>query len=275
MKFQQRIAEAGSTLTPAESRIAEKLLLDPTPVAFGSVAEVAGEMGLSAPTVVRFATKLGYGGYRELQHSVRETLFRDLRPVDRLQAGDSTHGWPEAKQRALDLLASAYDSVSKEEIEELADRIASARKHVWVIATQTLSVAHLLAHSLSLLRPGVTLVTGSERNRRQLLDAEGDDLALCIDFPRYRSHVKDMADWMTHRNIEVASITDSPLSPLVAASTSWLAIDVGASGPFDSSIAAVAVVEELLVAVANRSRKDGELRLRMAESLWAMRGEFI
>jgi len=64
------IAAVSNDLTPTERRIAEAVLEDPSLLAFGTVADLARQVGVSRPSVVRFAVKLGFDGYTSLQESV-------------------------------------------------------------------------------------------------------------------------------------------------------------------------------------------------------------
>ena len=57
------IAAASNTLTPTDRRIAEAVLGEPTLLAFGTVTDLATRVGTSRPSIVRFATKLGFEGY--------------------------------------------------------------------------------------------------------------------------------------------------------------------------------------------------------------------
>ena len=59
----QLIAAAGDRLTPTERRIAEAVVAEPTLLAFGTVSNLAAAVGTSRPSIVRFATKLGFEGY--------------------------------------------------------------------------------------------------------------------------------------------------------------------------------------------------------------------
>ena len=67
------IAAVSSDLTPTQRRIAEAALAEPTLLAFGTVSDLAGRVGTSRPSIVRFATKLGFEGYTDLQQHVRVT----------------------------------------------------------------------------------------------------------------------------------------------------------------------------------------------------------
>ena len=80
MSVSELIATVGQRLTPAERRIAEAVLEDPTRLAFGTVSDLAARVGTSHPTVVRFAAKLGFGGYAELQERARRDLSTNPLP---------------------------------------------------------------------------------------------------------------------------------------------------------------------------------------------------
>ena len=83
------IAAVGDRLTPTERRIAEAVLAEPTLLAFGTVSDLAARVGTSRPSIVRFATKLGFEGYSDLQDHVRLGLSQRLsRPTERVRHDD-------------------------------------------------------------------------------------------------------------------------------------------------------------------------------------------
>ena len=78
MSIEERIAAVGVRLTPTERRIAESVLDDPTLLAFGTVSDLAAKAKTSHPSIVRFATKLGFDGYTDLQNWVQESVAHKL-----------------------------------------------------------------------------------------------------------------------------------------------------------------------------------------------------
>ena len=72
------VAAVVGDLTPTERRIAEAVLDEPTLLAFGTVSDLAGRVGTSRPSIVRFANKLGFEGYTKLQQHVRRSLSHRL-----------------------------------------------------------------------------------------------------------------------------------------------------------------------------------------------------
>ena len=89
MSIQDLIASKGGSLTPTERRIARVVLDDPTRLAFGTVADLAEGAKTSHPSVVRFATKLGFDGYSALQSWVQDGVSRQLSsPIERIRHHD-------------------------------------------------------------------------------------------------------------------------------------------------------------------------------------------
>ena len=74
LSIQDLIATAGDRLTPTDRRIAEAVMENPTLLAFGTVSDLADHVGTSRPSIVRFATKLGFEGYSDLQAQERDQV---------------------------------------------------------------------------------------------------------------------------------------------------------------------------------------------------------
>lgn len=78
VEFKEKVAARRIVFTGRETKVAEVALGDPMTIALGSVADVATRAGVSTTSVVRFAQRLGFGGYAECRRffaaAVRETL---------------------------------------------------------------------------------------------------------------------------------------------------------------------------------------------------------
>ena len=68
----ERIYNAYDKLTPSERRIADVLFDSDLMVGLENVATLAQRAKVSGPTVIRFATKLGFEGFPQLQAVLRE-----------------------------------------------------------------------------------------------------------------------------------------------------------------------------------------------------------
>ncbi len=281
-------------LTPAERRVAAVVADDPEAVAFGTVADVARRAGTSGATVVRLAAKLGFDGFVELQSAVRDEMARRLRPaserIRRPQPGDvlgtvvatemanvaaTLDGVDRAAfDRAVTLLSGSAPSRSVSE--RRTDRQGGpgapkrAAGRVLVLSGDASSgPAALFATELSMLRPGVVLVSGSEvRVARLLADAGPSDVVVVIDLARYDRAVLDAAGRVADRRAAVVALTDSALSPLASVATVSFTASVTGAGPFDSHVGLLALANALLAGVAARLRRSATDRLDRVEAAW-------
>lgn len=267
------IAAVSSDLTPTQRRIAEAALAEPTLLAFGTVSDLADRVGTSRPSIVRFATKLGFGGYTELQENVRSDLSRRLsRPSERIR---STSGRIAAARATInDAIGSVFDAVEGDRITELVTPIVRAR-NVWVLSGETSQAgAHALQSGLSMVRPGVHWLDEHSFGT-ELSDAVPGDTAVVIDFPRYRRQVTLAARVLAEAGVTVVAITDSPLSPLVELAETWSQIDVPAVGPFDSSVPIVTLCELVVAQVARELQDVATDRIDRIEALWDETETFV
>lgn len=267
------IASVSSDLTPTQRRIAEAALAEPTLLAFGTVSDLAERVGTSRPSIVRFATRLGYAGYTELQEQVRDDLSKRLsRPSERIR-GDGDPG-VSARTAINDGIASVFDAVRSDRIDALVTPLVKAR-NVWVLSGETSQAgAHALHSGLSMLRPGVHWLEEHSYGT-ELSDAKPGDTAVVIDFPRYRKQVTLAARVLAESCVNVVAITDSPLSPLVELADTWSQIKVPAVGPFDSSVPIVAMCELLVAQVARELQDAATDRIDRIEALWDQTETFV
>ena len=266
MTIQERIASVGARLTPTERRIAEAVLQDPVLLAFGTVSDLANRVETGRPSIVRFATKLGFEGYADLQRLAREGVAKQLTsPSDRIrqQPGAADGARPAIMQAVRDTLAELEPG----QIEKLASPIVDAGQ-VWILSGETsLAGAHALRSGLSMIRAGVHLV--EEHNLgRDLANASRGDVAIVIDFERYRRWTVLAARALAEQGVELVVITDGPLSPLVGLTQRWCALRVPAVGPFDSSVPAVLAAELLVHEVVNQLGPLAQERLDRLERMW-------
>jgi DNA-binding MurR/RpiR family transcriptional regulator len=260
------VAAVSGELTPTERRIAEAVLAEPTLLAFGTVSDLAGRVGTSRPSIVRFATKLGFEGYTQLQQHIRRNLSHRLsRPSERIRS-DGEMTLP-AKVAISNAISSVFAVVESDRMAALVDPVVRA-ENVWVLSGETSQAgAHTLCSGLSMVRPGVRSLE-EHAFGTDLSDAGPGDAAVVFDFFRYRRQVATAARIFANAGVTVVAITDSPLSPLVELADIWCQIEIPAIGPFDSSVPVVAMCELLVAGVAKALQDDATDRIDRIEALW-------
>ena len=260
------VAAVSRELTPTERRIAREVLDEPTLLAFGTVSDLASRVGTSRPTIVRFANKLGFDGYTQLQRHVRSDLSHRLaRPSERIRH-DKKVALP-ARAAVNNALASVFKATEGARLAALAKPVVRA-VNVWILSGETSQAgAHALHSGLSMVRPGVRSIEEHSFGT-DLSDAGPGDAAVVFDFFRYRRQVSNATRVFADAGVAVVAITDSPLSPLVEMAATWCEIEVPAIGPFDSSVPAVAIAELLVSHVAKSLHQEATARIDRIEAVW-------
>lgn len=267
------VADASGDLTPTERRLAEAVLAEPTLLAFGTVSDLASRVGASRPSVVRFANKLGFDGYAQLQRLVRVDLSRRLsHPSARIRSDDKAES--SARKRLNSAIDSVFDALEGQNLARLVRPIARA-KRVWILSGETSQAgAHAFYSGLSMVRPGVQLL-GDCSVSSQLSSGERGDVAVVFDFFRYRRQVAAAVKILSDSDVEIVAVTDGPLSPLIELADAWCEIQVPAIGPFDSSVPVVAIAELLVSRVAKELQDEATARIDRIEAIWEMTETFL
>ncbi|WP_131105931.1 MurR/RpiR family transcriptional regulator [Ornithinimicrobium sufpigmenti] len=266
--------EAMGRLTNAE-RKAARALLSAYPVAgLETVAELAERAGVSAPTVVRFVSRLGFSGYaafqRALMHEVHARMGSPLEQYAEKRAVPSGEELlPYVASTFVDSLHSSFDGIPTSDFEHAVELLCSARVRVHVVGGRFSHVLaeYLVAH-LQLLRAGVRTVPGDEFSRVSLVgDVTKDDLLVAFDFRRYDPSTVRLAQEAARGGAKILLLTDPFLSPISAVSDTVLPTRVDSPSPFDSLVPAFALVEALVAAVTDRLGDRGRSRVERLEGL--------
>lgn len=271
--IQQRIASVSERLTPTERRIAREVLDDPTLLAFGTVSDLAGRVGTSRPSIVRFATKLGFEGYTDLQGWARDGVSERLSsPSARIRRQrDATTPVANEIEAAVH---RALESLDPDRLHRMAAPMVSA-PNLWILSGETSRAgAHVLHSGLAMVRPGVHFVEEHDLGR-DLSNARQGDAAVVFDFARYRKNTTVAARALVDLGVRLVAITDGPLSPLASLTDLWCELTVPAVGPFDSSLPAVAAAELLVHEVVAQLGDEARDRIDRLESLWEATGTFV
>jgi DNA-binding MurR/RpiR family transcriptional regulator len=273
MPIQEFIAKVNDKLTPTERRIAETVLTDPTQLAFGTVTELAQRAGTSNPSVVRFAHKLGFEGYSDLQRSIREGLSNQLNnPSHRIRQQESSLA--PTRAGVDDAVDRVFELAETRQFKDLAQPIAKADQ-VWILTGETSKAgAMVLQSGLSMLRSGVHLV-GEHSTGRDLSSATRSDLIIVFDFARYRSNSISAARALAGMGIPLIAVTDGPLSPLASLTNDWVELRIPAVGPFDSSVTSVLASELLVAQVASILGKEATKHIDQLEAVWRATGTYL
>ena len=278
MEVGQRIAASRAVLTKAERRVAEVVLQRPHTVAFGTVAELASQAGAGAATVVRLAAKLGFDGFTGLQAAVQSELEGRLRPAaERIRQARGDDVVERALPQEVGNVHETLEAVDRADLAVTLGLLADPVRRIRVVSGEaTRGVAIQAVGMLAGLRPEVELLDGNPVAVAAALARTGPgDVLVAIDVRRYEGWVVQVCDTFAARDGVVVALTDSRLSPLAAAATACFVVAAEGSGPFDSHVGTLALLNLFTTGVAEALRDVATNRLDAIEQSWRSAGVLL
>ena len=269
MTFRDVIAASADRLSPSERLVADAVAADPAAVAFGTVASVAARAGVSGPTVVRLAAKLGYEGFPGLQAEVQEELASRLRPAaERIRAQERTDALGRTLTTTVANVTATLERADRRAFGRAASLLADPKRAVFVLAGDaTAGIASMVAADLFELRDAVVALHGAPTTvARSMVDMARGDVLLVIEVRRYERWVLDATADARARGAHVVAVTDSLTSPLAEGAAATFVVDADGAGPFDSHVATLALGGALVTEVAALRRRTATARLDKVEA---------
>jgi DNA-binding MurR/RpiR family transcriptional regulator len=278
MTLSERMTDAAARLTPAERRVAQTVADDPKIVAFGTVAQLAAHSGTSGPSVLRFASKLGFSGFAQLQTAVQEEIADALRPAaGRIRERPPSDVLSRTLSTDLENVRSTLEAVNPDELRAAVELLADRRRAVHVLAGEfSRGVGMLFVTQLEMLRDHVWLLGGSPvRVSRFVAGVAADDIVVAIDHRRYERWVLDTSRRLVDAGAVLVAITDSAFSPLAERARHTFVVSARSPGPFDSHAGTIALVDAIIASVATRLRRSATERLDAVEAAWSAAQDLV
>lgn len=256
-------------LTTADRKLSQALQAGYPMVGLTSITEFAKAAGVSTPSVLRFAKKLGFAGYPTLQRALRAEVAAQLQnPVVRHQRwseqAPQTHILNRFADAAMENLRSSLRLLDHKVFDGVARLLADRKRQVHVLGGRiTGHLASYLHTHLHMARGGVNLVaTAPAFWPQQLLDINSGDVLVVFDVRRYDARVLDFAASAKQRGAKIVLITDQWMSPVARLADHSLAVRVEVPTSWDSNMVTLFTAEALVAAVVNSNWPATEARIR-------------
>jgi DNA-binding MurR/RpiR family transcriptional regulator len=213
-----RLAEVSSKVAPQQLRLARFIHSNPRKVAFMNSVKLAQEAGVSNPTVIRLAIRLGFSGFPEFQKALQRETERRYDSLERF-LDDSAPGEEDFFQKVLSLefhvLREMKEKLSREAVSRAVTLLESPGEVFVVGLLANTCLAEYLSYFLSILRDNVHVLSRFDHEAYgKIRAARKDSVAVIYSFPRYPSGTQSLAKLCRAQEIPVIGITDSVMSPL-------------------------------------------------------------
>jgi DNA-binding MurR/RpiR family transcriptional regulator len=267
----------GRRLSPTQRRIAHFLLHNLPTAAFMSSVELAENVGVSQPSVTRFAVALGLSGYPALRAALRQIALGTA-------AGTATPGADGGN--ALQAAVAAEMANLEALRESLGDPAAVLALGRDLAASSPLAVlgqrvseplARYFGYAARRIHPDVRCVTEGGTAALDAVSqarAAGGQWLLAFAMPRYAAETVRALRFARQLGLRTAVVTDVPFVPFAAVADVLLPAPAGSGLVFDSYAAPVVLAAVLLHAMADADPARTRARLEAYDRASRQHGFF-
>ncbi len=271
-RLENTIRENFDSFSKSFMKVAVFLLSNQDKIPFVSARKLASEIGVSESTVLRFIHFIGYKGYPDLQQDLQKWLTKRIKPSRKLEQIAQSKKIKDIHKLTLasDIrrLISLRKSLSSEQLNMLYKAISSARKKYIFGERTSFAMAYLFSFFLSQLFDEVYLLKMDDPHFiRTIAEANGEDMALAISFPRFAKRTVDISLQLMENNCRVIAITSSLISPLGRIAHDVIELDTGSDSYFNSFATVVSFLNCLIQFISIEKADQATPALRKQEKI--------
>ncbi|WP_428926860.1 MurR/RpiR family transcriptional regulator [Marinibacterium sp. SX1] len=266
MQIRQKLEDMADQFTPAERQLVSVLLADYPFAGLEPIQELSKRAHISAPSISRFVAKIGCAGFQEFQQRlVQELKEGQQSPIDLRNdlAGDSTASVAAYVRSVEALNAEMVERITPSQFERLCDLMTDPKRRIFMIGGRMSdSIAEFFVRHLRQIRADVSHVPSDpELWPEYLLRMRPRDILLIIDFRRYQANLARLSAQARGRKTQTIVITDKWISPAAKGATELISVPISSGTIWDSYVPAFALIEAMLVAMAERDWEATKQRI--------------
>ena len=274
---------AAAKLTPKDRIVLDYILKNQETACFMTSAELARMLGVSASSVVRVSSKLGFENFTHFKRALQEDLaesrkkerpqipYEKIRNSDRLSEEELI---TVIKGNALrnienDQTTADYQSYRK------AAQLLSKAERVYVVGFRACGgFAASFGVMLGCVRPNVYTVAGCQPLVDFLVDLTPRDAVIALSFERYSSDTVFAVEMARKAGSHIVALTDKYTSPLCAGAEAVILNSTDNLSFYNSYTALVMSMEVLTGLVSKKNKTQNEERPKKMEEYLRETGQY-
>jgi len=266
LAFKRLIEERNSAFSKSQKKIASYLLSDHDHAAFMNAAEIAGKLGVSEATIVRFATALGFGGFPQLRKFLQNILRDKVSPAIRMRnkLEDLRHGEGHILSQMIEMETKSISEIGHTiHIEDFDAAVATllGAERIFVFGNgPSRMLAELL--ELRLNRFGIMTIPLVDSGRdllEKLILLKPGDVLFATAFARITGELVAALKHARQLACKRILLTDISDTDLFSCADTVLSVKRGPIHSFHSLSAPMTVLNAMILAIA-MARPDESLR---------------
>ncbi len=270
----KEIEERKPKFSKSQKLISEYILKNYDKAAYMTASKLGSVVKVSESTVVRYAIELGFEGYPEFQHSLREIVRTRLTSFQRMEVTNSLIGEGEVLSKVLlsdiEKIKRTLEEIDGKAFDEAVEKIVNAR-NIYILGIGSASVlTGALNLNLRMIFDNVKPVVASSAGEiyEQIMNIGEGDVMIAVSFPRYSKKVVGAVSFAHNSGADIIALTDSAAAPIAKYADQGLYAKSDMASFADSLAAPLSVVNALVVAVSRRKQEALSVRLRQLEEIW-------
>ncbi|MCL6731789.1 MurR/RpiR family transcriptional regulator [Streptomyces neyagawaensis] len=261
----------GPRLSPGQRRIAQYLIEHITEAAFLSITDLADRVGVSQPSVTRFAAAVGFSGYPALRERLQAIALAALGSAPGAPAPDRSNELQAAVDAEIENLENLRrDFADPDQVIEVGRALSRSTPLTVLGLRISGALAEYFAYAARRIHPDVRLVTkGGTVAYDALLQSReaGGTWLLAFSMPRHAQETLTALRVARTAGLKVALVTDLGLGPLADEADAVFATATGSRLVFDSYAAPVMMSSALLQAMTDADPERTQARLEAYEQV--------
>lgn len=208
------------TLTPKAKILGSYIIQHPRKAVFMTTKELSEACGVSEATVVRFVGQLGYGGYGEFLQALRDFVDSGMTLPDRVDLpgmkGPGTDLLHRVVFEEMNNLRQFYETINMDVLSRFVEQLQESPA-VYVVGSRvSYTFAYYLGWSLTKVRRGIHILTGSDSTAIDwLTNAPDTSLVVIVTTSRYPNELIKLGKATRRLQHTLLVITDNTLCPVI------------------------------------------------------------
>ncbi|MFE7271657.1 MurR/RpiR family transcriptional regulator [Streptomyces sp. NPDC057623] len=252
-------------LSPGQRRIAQYLIEHITEAAFLSITDLAERVGVSQPSVTRFAGAVGFSGYPALREKLQAIALGSLAGGPAAAEENGANELQSAVDAEIENLENLRrDFADPDQVIDIGRKLSQSTPLTILGLRISASLAEYFAYAARRIHPDVRLVTsgGSVAYDALLQSREaGGTWVLAFSMPRHAQETLTAVRVARSAGLKVALITDLALGPVADTADIVFATGTGSRLVFDSYAAPGVMAAALLQAMTDADPERTQARL--------------
>ena len=264
----ERIKKHQNEFTKSQNLISDHILLNHKALAFMNSVDMAKAIGVSNPTIIRFATMLGYSGFPELQNELQKILSNELNSLDRVSwlALDNKDDYISSiLQNEINNISNANKMLDRAAISEAVDLLAES-EIIYVLGEQASeTIAYYTAYTLSKICNNVKQLKGVGLSTFRRNKSKASKVAVVFCYSRYPRKTLEMIKLLHKMDTPIILVTDSLSFPLLSLAKIPIVSPVKYITFVDPFAVPICIANCLIVGVLNKNKDTSLINMNIFE----------